>query len=153
MELNSENITTFTDSIVFDTIKDMAARAEVGLNKYNTTMDREDLIASDWVQHAYEECLDMALYLKRLRKDMLAMEEELRAFKTQAMIHDKLEEEKKGYTEDELKSACTLTRRYEKSASVLTATDGTRVVYRAVPKPNETYTDLEDNKIKRAWHH
>ena len=152
MESNSENITTFTDSIVFDTIKDLASRAEVGLNKYNTTMDREDLIASDWVQHAYEECLDMALYLKRLRKDMLAMEEELRAFKTQAMIHDKLEEEKKGYTEGELKSGCTLTRKYENSTCT-TTNSGTKLVYDFVPKPNEIYTDLEDLKIKRAWHH
>lgn len=114
MESNSENITTFTDSIVFDTIKDLASRAEVGLNKYNTTMDREDLIASDWVQHAYEECLDMALYLKRLRKDMLAMEEELRAFKTQNMIKDKLEEE-------------------------LDNKIGTKIVYNTIPKPNKKY--------------
>jgi hypothetical protein len=98
MESNSENITTFTDSIVFDTIKDIAARAEVGLNKYNTTMDREDLIASDWVQHAYEECLDMALYLKRLKKDMLAMEQELRAFQTQALIKERWEELKQEKT-------------------------------------------------------
>ena len=67
---SNENITTFTDSIVFDVIKDIAARAELGLAKYNMTMDREDLIASDWVQHAYEECLDMSLYLKRLKKDL-----------------------------------------------------------------------------------
>jgi hypothetical protein len=154
---NDENVTTFTDSIVFDTIKDMAARAEIGLAKYNTTMDREDLISSDWVQHAYEECLDMALYLKRLRKDMLAMEEELRAFKTQAMIKErwdeiKQEKEKKGYTEGELKAGCTLTRKYENSTCT-TTNSGTKLVYDFVPKPNETYTDLEDNKIKRAWHH
>ena len=73
-------------------IDDLVAREERGKAKYNTTMDREDLIASDWVQHAYEECLDMALYLKRLRKDMLAMEEELRAFKTQALIKERWEE-------------------------------------------------------------
>jgi len=132
MESNNENTTTFTDSIVFDTIKDIANRSEIGLSKYNMTMDREDLIASDWVQHAYEEALDMALYLKRLRKDMLAMEEELRAFKTQAMIQNKL-------TEDAIKKT-TLT------------TSGTKVVYHITPKPNETYTDLEDIKIKRAWH-
>jgi len=136
MESNNENITTFTDSIVFDVIKDIAHRAEVGLKKYNTTMDREDLIASDWVQHAYEEALDMAIYLKRLRKDMLAMEEELRAFKTQKMIQEKLEE-------DALKKA---------SESTLTGTRvGTGVVYNIIPKPNETYTDLE--KKPRGWHY
>ena len=128
---SENNITTFTDSIVFDTIKDLSQRAEVGLKKYNTTMDREDLTASDWVQHAYEECLDMALYLKRLRKDMLAMEEELRAFKTQQMIKNKL-------AEDAIKKT-TLT------------TSGTKIVYKTIPKPNETYIDLE--KKPRGWHY
>lgn len=130
MALNRE-ITTFTDSVVFETIQDIAARAEVGLKKYNTTMDREDLIASDWVQHAYEEALDMALYLKRLRRDMLAMEEELRAFKTQNMIKSKLEEESVYY------KPCA----------------GTKVVYKVIPKPNEVYTDEEPIvKKKYNWH-
>ena len=148
MESNSENITTFTDSIVFDTIKDLASRAEVGLNKYNTTMDREDLIASDWVQHAYEECLDMALYLKRLRKDMLAMEEELRAFKTENMIREKMKE---NHT---LTWVAKKLDPFPAITGVTTGTCGTKLVYNTfIPKPNETYTDLEDLKIKRAWHH
>jgi hypothetical protein len=152
---NDENVTTFTDSIVFDTIKDMAARAEIGLAKYNTTMDREDLISSDWVQHAYEECLDMALYLKRLRKDMLAMEEGLRAFKTQAMIRESWNEIKQ---EDENKRlryryGTQLAGEFVENSTYTTTNSGTGVVYNITPKPNETYTDLEDNKIKRAWHH
>jgi hypothetical protein len=129
---NDENVTTFTDSIVFDTIKDMAARAEIGLAKYNTTMDREDLISSDWVQHAYEECLDMALYLKRLRKDMLAMEEELRAFKTQAMIKERWDEIKQ---EDENKRL-----RYKY---------GTQLAGSNVSEPNKEKTPID---IKYTWH-
>lgn len=151
MELrNNENVTTFTDSIVFDTIKDLASRAEVGLAKYNTTMDREDLIASDWVQHAYEECLDMALYLKRLRKDMLAMEEELRAFKTQAMIKERWDEIKQ---EDEVRRKYKqhyTTRPMDKKADVIvTKTNGIEVVYNTVPEPNEEKTPI---KIKYTWH-
>jgi hypothetical protein len=129
---NNENVTTFTDSIVFDTIKDLASRAEVGLAKYNTTMDREDLIASDWVQHAYEECLDMALYLKRLRKDMLAMEEELRAFKTQAMIKEQWKEIE---VEDKNKG---LKYKY-----------GIGVADNNVPEPNEEKPPIN---IKYTWH-
>jgi hypothetical protein len=129
---NNENVTTFTDSIVFDTIKDLASRAEVGLTKYNTTMDREDLIASDWVQHAYEECLDMALYLKRLRKDMLAMEEELRAFKTQAMIKEQWKE-----IEEEDKNK-RLKYKY-----------GIGVADNNVPEPNEEKPPIN---IKYTWH-
>jgi hypothetical protein len=132
MELNSET-TTFTDSIVFDVIKDIAHRAEVGLKKYNTTMDREDLIASDWVQHAYEEALDMAIYLKRLKKDMLAMEEELRAFKTQK-------------TKSLFQTTDTVNFTHFPPLS------GTAIAYTTItPKPNETYTDLE--RKPRAWHH
>lgn len=141
--MESNNTTTFTDSIVFDVIKDIANRAEVGLKKYNTTMDREDLIASDWVQHAYEEALDMAIYLKRLRKDMIAMEEELSAFKKQAIVRQKYKEHYTARPTDKIVSDYTLTK-----------TDGTGVVYNIVPKPNETYTDLENHikKIRRAWH-
>jgi len=129
---NSENVTTFTDSIVFDVIKDIAARAELGLAKYNMTMDREDLIASDWVQHAYEECLDMSLYLKRLKKDMLAMEEELRAFKTQAMIKEQWKE-----IEEEDKSK-RLKYKY-----------GIGVADSNVPEPNEEKPPI---MIKYTWH-
>jgi len=134
MELsqNNENVTTFTDSIVFDVIKDIASRAELGLAKYNTTMDREDLIASDWVQHAYEECLDMALYLKRLKKDMLAMEEELRAFKTQAMIKERWDEIKQ---EDEKKKL-----RYKY---------GTEVADENIAIPSKERLPV---KIKYTWH-
>jgi hypothetical protein len=141
MESNNENITTFTDSIVFDTIKDIASRAEAGLNKYNKTMDREDLIASDWVQHAYEECLDMALYLKRLRKDMLAMEEELRAFKTANAIREMMKENH------------TLTWVAKKADPFPATADGTKFVYKTIPKPNNTYTDEEPViRKKYAWH-
>ena len=131
---SKNNTTTFTDSIVFDVIKEIAERSEAGLAKYGTTMDRTDLVASDWVQHAYEEALDMAIYLKRLKKDMLAMEEELRAYKTRDMIRAKFQED-------------------AMAKSTLTTTSGTGVVYKVIPKPNETYTDLEERTIRRAWHH
>ena len=45
-------------------IKDMTDREELGLKKYGTTVDREDLTLRDWLQHAYEESLDKSLYLK-----------------------------------------------------------------------------------------
>jgi hypothetical protein len=147
---NNENVTTFTDSIVFDVIKDIASRAEIGLAKYNMTMDREDLIASDWVQHAYEECLDMSLYLKRLKKDMLAMEEELRAFKTQAMIKERWDEIKQ---EDEVRRKYKqhyTARPIDKKTDVdAPDADGTEIVYSPLPKPNEEKPPI---KIKYTWH-
>jgi hypothetical protein len=31
-------------------------------------MDRTDLTREQWIQHAYEEALDLALYLKKIMK-------------------------------------------------------------------------------------
>ncbi len=44
---------------------DLDAREQLGKKKYGTTMDRSDLSLMDWLQHAYEETLDQALYLKK----------------------------------------------------------------------------------------
>lgn len=47
-------------------IMDLKVREERGLETYGTTMDRKDLTQKEWLQHAYEEALDLALYLKKL---------------------------------------------------------------------------------------
>lgn len=57
------------DSIVESVRQDLLDRSELGIKKYNTTLDREDLNAGDWITHAYQELLDGALYLKRLHKE------------------------------------------------------------------------------------
>jgi len=58
-----------------EVIADMQHREAVGIKKYNTTMDRQDLGLCDWLQHAYEESLDKSLYLKaainKLRNEKL----------------------------------------------------------------------------------
>ena len=41
-------------------------RSEVGKKKYGTTMEREDLSKLDWLKHAQEEAMDMAVYLQKL---------------------------------------------------------------------------------------
>jgi hypothetical protein len=53
-------------NILDQTIKDLQAREVRGLKEYGTTMDRTDLTQDEWLQHAYEEALDLALYLKKL---------------------------------------------------------------------------------------
>ena len=55
-----------TDTIVQAVQSDLQARSERGIAKYGTTLDRNDLSEKDWLQHAYEEALDLALYLKKL---------------------------------------------------------------------------------------
>jgi hypothetical protein len=46
-------------------ISDLEFREEMGRSKYGTTVDRNDLAHEAWLRHAYEEALDMAMYLRR----------------------------------------------------------------------------------------
>lgn len=44
-------------------------RAIDGLIKYQQTMERTDLSTLDWLIHAQEEAMDLAVYLERLIRD------------------------------------------------------------------------------------
>ena len=46
-------------------IDDLKAREAKGVAAYGCTVDRRDLTNRDWMQHAYEEALDLCLYLRR----------------------------------------------------------------------------------------
>lgn len=54
-----------TDSVVEAVRNDLLRRSQLGIKKYGVTLDRSDLSLRDWLQHAYEETLDAAHYLKR----------------------------------------------------------------------------------------
>ena len=58
------------DKIVEAVREDLLQRSERGIQKYGTTLDREDLTHRDWLQHAYEEALDLANYLKKCILDL-----------------------------------------------------------------------------------
>ena len=45
--------------------EDIAQRQALGIQKYGVTVEENQLSLLEWLQHAYEECLDMAVYLKR----------------------------------------------------------------------------------------
>lgn len=57
--------TKMRDHIVDSVIHDLLRRSELGINKYGKTLDRTDLSLRHWLQHAYEENLDLCNYLKR----------------------------------------------------------------------------------------
>jgi hypothetical protein len=44
---------------------DIIARQQKGIKKYGTTVAENPLSHKEWLQHAYEEALDMAIYLRR----------------------------------------------------------------------------------------
>lgn len=47
-------------------IQKIKTRAEFGLSKYGTTLERTDLSSLDWLIHAQEEAMDLCNYLEVL---------------------------------------------------------------------------------------
>ena len=41
-------------------------RSEDGKKKYGVTMERKDLTELQWLKHAQEEAMDLAVYLEKL---------------------------------------------------------------------------------------
>ena len=58
-------------------IEKIAERAEIGLNKYGTTMERGDLTLVEWMTHLQEELMDATVYLERLIQDFSEIEDEV----------------------------------------------------------------------------
>lgn len=61
-------ISRVTDPIVLQNCIEMLERSKVGVEKYGTTLDENDIPIKEWIQHAKEEAMDMANYLERLKK-------------------------------------------------------------------------------------
>jgi hypothetical protein len=45
--------------------EDIAARQQLGINKYGTTVADNNLSLREWLEHQYEELLDAAVYCRR----------------------------------------------------------------------------------------
>lgn len=59
-----------TDSIVGSVINQFKQRSEAGINKYGTTLDRNDLSILEWIKEAQQEAMDFCLYLEKLHKEL-----------------------------------------------------------------------------------
>lgn len=55
---------------------DIARRQQIGMNKYKTTVIENNLDLKAWLQHAYEETLDNAVYLKRAMYELQRKEDD-----------------------------------------------------------------------------
>lgn len=53
-----------------DVCADIQKRQERGLQKYGVSVADNPIKLKAWLQHAYEECLDQAIYLKRAIADL-----------------------------------------------------------------------------------
>ena len=56
------------DKIVKSVIKQFKQRSEVGIKKYGTTLDRDDLNILEWLNHAQQELMDATLYIEKLKQ-------------------------------------------------------------------------------------
>jgi hypothetical protein len=50
--------------------QDIAERQQKGIAKYGVTVEENPLSLREWLQHAFEETLDNAVYLKRAIEEM-----------------------------------------------------------------------------------
>jgi len=55
------------DPIVASVIRKMYNRSQVGIKKYGTTMERDDLSYAEWLTHLQEELMDSIIYLEKLK--------------------------------------------------------------------------------------
>ena len=92
MHQDLTNTEKLTDSIVESVIAKFQQRSEVGIKKYNKTLDRTDLNYKDWLNHIQEELMDAVLYCERLRKESKTEFE--RGYKAAAEVYTKLLEAK-----------------------------------------------------------
>lgn len=55
------------DKIVNKVLEAYKKRSNVGIEKYGTTLERDDLNVLDWLQHLQEELMDATLYIEALK--------------------------------------------------------------------------------------
>jgi len=58
------------DTIVQSVIDQFFQRSQVGIKKYSTTLDRNDLSLHEWLEHLKQELMDATLYIERLKKEI-----------------------------------------------------------------------------------
>lgn len=62
------------EGIEAEVCADIARRQQMGINKYGTTVAENPLSLRAWLVHAYEESLDLPIYLKRAIAEIDAQE-------------------------------------------------------------------------------
>jgi hypothetical protein len=58
------------DSVVEQVKNNFDSRSRTGIEKYGTTLDRDDLTFAEWLTHLQEELMDATLYVEKLKSEM-----------------------------------------------------------------------------------
>ena len=60
----------YQDKIVQEVVNNFLKRSELGIKKYNTTLDQNKLPLKEWLQHSIEEKMDDILYMQRALNEL-----------------------------------------------------------------------------------
>lgn len=58
------------DEIVISVLETIKDRADKGMSRYGKPMTRPDVTTVEWLRHAQEEAMDLAIYLERCIRDL-----------------------------------------------------------------------------------
>ena len=58
------------DSIVENVISKFSSRSDVGVKKYGTTLEDNQLTLIEWLNHLQEELMDATLYVQKLKEEL-----------------------------------------------------------------------------------
>lgn len=64
------------DPVVLAVMSKYYERSKLGLRKYGTTLDRNDLNTLEWINHLQEELMDATLYVERLKQEFKTFKQE-----------------------------------------------------------------------------
>lgn len=60
----------YQDKVVQEVVNNFLKRSELGIKKYNTTLDQNKLPLKEWLQHSIEEKMDDILYMQRALNEL-----------------------------------------------------------------------------------
>jgi hypothetical protein len=61
------------DPIIVDILERIKSRSDKGMQTYGVPMTRPDVTTVEWLRHAQEEAMDLAIYLERCIRDLEAI--------------------------------------------------------------------------------
>jgi len=67
------------DKIVLRVLARFNERSQLGIMKYNTTLERNDLSALEWLTHLQDELMDATLYVERLKDEVKQFKQDVRS--------------------------------------------------------------------------
>lgn len=56
------------DSVIYEVALKLRKQIDKGVSTYGMTMDREDMTREQWIDHAIEEAIDLAIYLTKIKR-------------------------------------------------------------------------------------